>query len=71
MELLLISASMLIISWFTILFGLYFAIKFKEAGKVSKSKIFYFITMLGEIFGEVSWYLMIASIALMVVNIIK
>lgn len=71
MELLLISASMLIISWFTILFGLYFAIKFKEAGKVRKSKFFYFVTMLGEIFGEVSWYLMIASIALMVVNIIK
>lgn len=71
MQLLLISASALIVSWFAIVLGLYFAIKYKEAGKVGKSKFFYVITMIGEIFGEISWWMVIASIALMIVNFIK
>ena len=71
MKLLLVSASMLIASWMAIIFGLYFAIKYKEANKVRKSKFFYFLTMIGEICGEVSWYMVIVSISLMIVNLIK
>lgn len=66
MHLLLISASMMIASWIAIIFGLYFAIKFKEAGKVGKSKFFYFVIMAGEVLSDVSWYMFIISIALMI-----
>lgn len=69
MQLLLISASALIVSWMAIIFGLYFAVKYKEANKVRKSKFFYFVTMLGEIFGELSWYMVIVSITLMIVKL--
>lgn len=69
MQLLLISASTLIVSWMAIIFGLYFAVKYKEANKVRKSKFFYFVTMLGEIFGELSWYMVIVSITLMIVKL--
>jgi len=71
MKLLLISASVLVISWFAIVLGLYFAIKYKEAGKVRKSKFFYVFTMIGEIFGEISWLMVIASIALIIANTIR
>lgn len=69
MQLLLISASALIVSWMAIIFGLYFAVKYKEANKVRKSKFFYFVIMLGEIFGELSWYMVIVSITLMIVKL--
>lgn len=71
MQLLLISASALIASWMAIIFGLYFAVKYKEANKVRKSKFFYFVTMIGEIFGEISWYMVIVSIALMIVKFLN
>lgn len=71
MQLLLISASALVASWIAIILGLYFAIKYKEANKVRKSKIFYFAAILGEIFGEISWYTIMASLILMIVNILK
>lgn len=71
MQLLLISASALIASWMAIIFGLYFAVKYKEANKVRKSKFFYFITMLGEMFGEISWYMLFVSIAMMLVKMIS
>lgn len=69
MKLLLVSASMLIASWMAIIFGLYFAVKYKEANKIRKSKFFYIVTMIGEMFGEISWYLVITSIALMIVRL--
>lgn len=69
MQLLLISASTLIASWMVTIFGLYFAVKYKEANKVRKSKLFYFITMLGEIFGEISWYMVMVSTTLMIVKL--
>lgn len=69
MQLLLISASMLITSWMATIFGLYFAVKYKEANKARKSKFFYFVTMLGEMFGEISWYMVIVSITLMIVKL--
>lgn len=69
MQLLLISASVLVASWMAVIFGLYFAIKYKEANKVGKSKFFYFVTMLGEMFGEISWYMVLISIALMIANL--
>lgn len=68
MQLLLISASVLVASWIAIILGLYFAIKYKEANQVRKSKFFYFIVMLGEIFGEISWFITLASIALLIVK---
>ena len=71
MQLLLISASALIASWMAIIFGLYFAVKYKEANKVRKSKFFYFVTMVGEIFGELSWYMVLTSKALMIVKMIN
>lgn len=71
MQLLLISASMLVASWVVMTFGLYFAIKFKEAKKVKLSKLFYLMTVIGEIFGEISWYMVIISVALMIVKMIS
>ena len=71
MQLLLISASMLIASWVATIFGLYFAVKYKEANKVRKSKFFYFVTTLGEMFGKISWYMVIVSIALMIVRFLN
>lgn len=71
MQLLLISASMLVASWVVMTFGLYFAIKFKEAKKVKSSKLFYLMTVIGEIFGEISWYMVIISVALMIVKMIS
>lgn len=70
MQLLLVSASMLIFSWIVIILGLYLAIKNKEANKVKRSKFFYIVTMIGEILGEVSWYMLIISLALVIVNMI-
>lgn len=71
MQLLLISASVLVASWMAIIFGLYFAVKYKEANKITKSKFFYFVTMLGEMFGEISWYMVIFSIALIIVRFLS
>ena len=70
MQLLLISAFMLIVSWIITILGLYFAVKYNEANKVRKSKFFYSAIMLGEIFGGISWYMMIASLVLIIVKII-
>lgn len=71
MQLLLISASTLIASWMVTIFGLYFAVKYKEANKVRKSKLFYFVTMLGEMFGEISWYMVVISIALIIARFLN
>lgn len=71
MQLLLISASTLIASWMVTIFGLYFAVKYKEANKVRKSKLFYFVTMLGELFGEISWYMVVISIALIIARFLN
>lgn len=70
MQLLLISAFMLIISWIITILGLYFAVKYKEGNKARKSKFFYFAIILGEIFGGISWYMMIVSLVLIIVKII-
>lgn len=71
MQLLLISASMLFVSWIAIILGLYFAIKYKEANKVKESKLFYNVTIIGEVMAKISWYMTIVSIVLLVVNVIR
>lgn len=70
MHLLLISFFTLIISWIVIIFGLYFSIKGKEAGKKGKCKFFYFISVIGEMFEKISWYMILISIALIISKMI-
>lgn len=71
MQLLLISSFSLVVSWFLIIVGLHFAIKYKEDNDVIKSKIFYFVFVLGEIFGDVSYYAILISSLLLIIDFLK
>jgi len=70
MRLLLISAFVLVVSWIITISGLYFAIKYKEANNIKKSKFFYCIIVIGELFEKISWYMLLISMVLIVIKMI-
>lgn len=71
MNLILISIGFLAISWLLILGGLFFAIKSLDVHKIKKSKLFYRVTVFGEILNKISIYMLVISVVLWMLKLYK
>ena len=71
MKYIIVFVSLLVLSWIMSIGGLYLAIKAIRKGKVSTSEKWYYVMTVGEILTEVSWYGIMFSIMIAVINIIE
>lgn len=65
---LLISILFLVLGWIISIGSLYFAVKQKENGNVKKSKLWFTLMLLGDCAIEISWYSMIVSLSIIIIQ---